>query len=97
MTFAYMDGGRWVVPLLQGLTTDSLKMVSLYGMYITASLMEYSEPAGEILQKKDHVSHSYVGIMRLWHHWVSRELADHVIRKILSTSPFPTFYSHSYL
>ena len=63
MTFAYMDGGRWVVPLLQELTTDLLKMVSLYGMCIPASLMEYSEPAGKILQKRDHMSHSYVGIM----------------------------------
>ena len=43
--------------LMQGLTTDTLKVVSLYGMCIPASLVEYSEPAGEILQKRDHVSH----------------------------------------
>ena len=60
MTFAYMDGGRWAVRLLQGLTTDILRMmVSLYGMCIPASLVEYLGPA--VLQKRDHVSHSYVG------------------------------------
>ena len=52
-----------MAPLLLGLTTDTLKIVSLYGMCIPASLAEYSEPAGEILQKRDHLSHSYVGIM----------------------------------
>ena len=30
------------------LATDTLKMVSLYGMCIPASLVEYSVPAGEI-------------------------------------------------
>ena len=48
--------------LVQGLTTDTLEVVSLYGMCIPASLVEYSEPADEILQKRDHVSHCYVGI-----------------------------------
>ena len=62
MTFAYTDGGRWMVSLLQGLNTDSLKMISLYGMCIPANQIEYSEPADEILQKRDHVNHSYVGI-----------------------------------
>ena len=34
---------------MQGLTTDTQKVVSLYGMCIPASLVEYSEPAGTIL------------------------------------------------
>ena len=74
MTFAYMDGGRWVVQLLQGLTTD---MVSLYDMCIPATLVEYSGPVGKkFLQKRDHVSHSYVGVTGSWYH------GYHMIRMI---------------
>ena len=45
---------------VQGLTTDHSKVVSLSGMCIPASLVEYSEQPDEILQERDHVSHCYI-------------------------------------
>ena len=45
MTFAYMEGGKWVVSLNVGITTDLMKVVSLSGMCIPAIWLEYLEPA----------------------------------------------------
>ena len=57
MTFAYTEGGKWVVSLNAGITTDLLKVVSLSGMCIPAIWLEYLEPAARHmwLRKRDHV------------------------------------------
>ena len=50
MTFAYMDGGKWVVPFNAGITTDLLKVVSLSGICIPAIQLEYLKPPARHMQ-----------------------------------------------
>ena len=56
MNFACVEGGKWVVSLNAGITTDLLKVVSLSDMLIPAIQLEYLETAARHmwLRKRSH-------------------------------------------
>ena len=58
---------------LQRLTGDILKIVSLYGVGIPASLLEYSVPVGEILQNRENFTKEGRGVTRTINMWRSRD------------------------